>query len=290
LSTSRFVSTDADPLEVHSGSREPETSLGNQHFGLGNQKIDSGSAEKRDEMGLSPKTSATTAFEKQNLHPVIYAAASPTFRDGHYQNAVFEAAKALVKLVKEKANRPDKDGAPLMYETFSRENPTLAFNALASRSDLDEQEGFMHLFVGAVLGVRNPRGHESPLDTPERALEQLGLLSFLANRLEKSDYLLSPGCQRWRKNRPKDRPNRNTGSSGRASHDPDGSGEGRGVRASRRRTSRTFRPITQKAPTQERFARAPYNSRARAGVTVSFRNGGSPPSAASHTGRMDGMT
>jgi hypothetical protein len=44
----------------------------------------------------------------------------------------------------------------------------------------------MHLFMGAVLGLRNPRGHSLISDTPEDALEFLGLLSLLANRVEKS--------------------------------------------------------------------------------------------------------
>jgi len=41
----------------------------------------------------------------------------------------------------------------------------------------------MHLYEGAVLGIRNPRGHTFLDDSPERALEYIGLLSLLANRL-----------------------------------------------------------------------------------------------------------
>jgi hypothetical protein len=38
---------------------------------------------------------------------------------------------------------------------FSKNNPVLAFNDLANRTDLDEQEGMMHLFEGTVLAIRN---------------------------------------------------------------------------------------------------------------------------------------
>lgn len=62
-------------------------------------------------------------------------------------DAVFAASKALVNYVKERSGL-DLDGAPLVRAAFSRNNPVLAFNALANQIDLDEQEGMMHLFEG----------------------------------------------------------------------------------------------------------------------------------------------
>ena len=61
---------------------------------------------------------------------------------------------------------------PILCEQFFSKNyPVLAFNNLTDQSDLDEQEGMMHLFEGAVLGIRNPRGHDFLDDSPERAME-----------------------------------------------------------------------------------------------------------------------
>lgn len=73
-----------------------------------------------------------------------------------------------------------------MRTVFSRNNPTLFFNDLSDQSDLDEQEGMMHLFEGVVLGIRNLRGHSILDDQPERALEYLALISLLANRVEEA--------------------------------------------------------------------------------------------------------
>ena len=73
-----------------------------------------------------------------------------------------------------------------MRTVFSPKDPVLAFNDLSDQSDHDEQEGMMHLFEGAVLGIRNPRGHSFLDDVPGRALEYIMLLSLLANRLEES--------------------------------------------------------------------------------------------------------
>ena len=106
------------------------------------------------------------------------------FRDGHYAQAVFEASKLLVDAVKQVSVRTDLDGAALMQHVFSRKDPVLAFNDLADDSDRDEQQGFMSLYVGAVMAVRNPRAHRPDhVDTPERALQYLDFLSLLADLL-----------------------------------------------------------------------------------------------------------
>jgi uncharacterized protein (TIGR02391 family) len=93
----------------------------------------------------------------------------------------------LVDAVKRKSARQDLDGTDLMRKVFSRRNSALAFNQLADQSDEDEQEGLMHLFEGAVLAIRNPRGHRPGMaDDPALALEYLSLLSLLMGRLDAS--------------------------------------------------------------------------------------------------------
>jgi uncharacterized protein (TIGR02391 family) len=142
--------------------------------------------EKRKDLESIPGKKKYIAFEEMDLHPRIAMVAGDLYRDGHYTNAVFDASKALVNFVKERSGRYDLDGAPLMRTVFSRNDPILAFNDLKDQSDLDEQEGMMHLYEGAVLGIRNPRGHTFLDDSPERALEYIGLLSLLANRLQEA--------------------------------------------------------------------------------------------------------
>jgi uncharacterized protein (TIGR02391 family) len=108
------------------------------------------------------------------------------YREGHYRNAVLDAAVALVNFVKEKSRRHELDGVPLMTTVFSKNKPVLAFNDLKDKTDEDEQEGIMHLFMGAVLALRNPRAHAVAEDSPEHALECLGLLSFLAWQVDRA--------------------------------------------------------------------------------------------------------
>jgi len=67
-----------------------------------------------------------------------------------------------------------------MEHVFSPKNPILKFNNLADASDMDEQRGFMMLFSGAVIGLRNPRAHKIIKDDPEKALEFIAFVSLLA--------------------------------------------------------------------------------------------------------------
>ena len=124
------------------------------------------------------------AYEKLQLHSRIAEVASSRFQSKHYSDAVEKAVLALVLMVKERSGCHAEDGDVLMTKVFSAKNPVLKFNDLQSRSDEDEQKGFMFLFQGAVAGLRNPRAHIFVEDDPERALEAIAFVSFLAKLLE----------------------------------------------------------------------------------------------------------
>lgn len=151
------------------------------------QNLISGLEEKRAEFESEPTVQAHLTFEGRRFNPLIAFAARQLFADGHYAEAVFGAAKTLIDLVKQKSGRHDLDGAPLMRAVFSKNNPVLAFNDLRDQTDADEQEGMMHLYEGAVLGVRNVRGHKPGVkDESGRALQYLELLSLLADRVDET--------------------------------------------------------------------------------------------------------
>lgn len=142
--------------------------------------------EKKEELAEDEPTGSTTNFERLNLHPRIATVANDLFFDCYYFEAVFAAAKSLINMVKEKSGKHDMDGAPLMRTVFSRKDPILFINDLATQVDEDEQEGMMHLFEGAVLALRNPGGHAFPQGSAQRALECIQLLSLLAYQVDES--------------------------------------------------------------------------------------------------------
>jgi uncharacterized protein (TIGR02391 family) len=140
--------------------------------------------EKRSFFTRDSDGRSQSAFEYMDLHPRIASAAADLYRDTHYRQAVLDASIALVNYVKERSRRHDLDGASLMRTVFSVNNPGLRFNDLSDQTDKDEQEGMMHLFEGAVLALRNPRAHALFDESPELALDYIGLLSLLAKRLD----------------------------------------------------------------------------------------------------------
>lgn len=142
--------------------------------------------EKKEDLSGGTLSAPSSYFDRLNLHPRILDVSRDLFIDGHHWEAVFAAAKALVNYVKECSGRHDLDGAPLMRAVFSRKSPVLAFNDLSDQTDMDEQEGMMHLYEGAVLGIRNPGGHAFPEGPEQRPIEYLSFLSLLAYRLQEA--------------------------------------------------------------------------------------------------------
>ena len=123
-------------------------------------------------------------FDRMQFHPKVVEASKSLFETGHYAQAIFEAFKAVNNLVKQKTGL-DLDGKDLMAQVFNEKNPVLKLNPLKTRSDKDEQEGFKFLFMGAMVGIRNPKAHENIVHTdPYRTLEYLGFASLLMKVVE----------------------------------------------------------------------------------------------------------
>ncbi len=72
-----------------------------------------------------------------------------------------------------------------MGKVFGGAAPGLDIMRAAGRSAEDERGGFAQLFMGAMLAIRNPRGHGSAVqDSAEEAMEYLALASLLMRRLD----------------------------------------------------------------------------------------------------------
>jgi uncharacterized protein (TIGR02391 family) len=123
------------------------------------------------------------------LHPLISAASGTQFASQHYDEAVFNAFKAIEDRVKKLSGNSDI-GKRLMTGVFNEQAPALditSVNADASQKD-DEREGFKFLFMGAARGLRNPRGHGPELQTDEQeATEMLATASLLMRALDRAE-------------------------------------------------------------------------------------------------------
>jgi uncharacterized protein (TIGR02391 family) len=126
-------------------------------------------------------------FDQMNFHPKISEVSKPLYESGNYNQAILEAFKAVNNFVKNKTGRLDLDGKSLMSISFNAKDPLLKLNDLISPTDIDEQEGFMHLFMGAMQGIRNPLAHAYPIQPDSiRTLEYLSFASLLIRKAEES--------------------------------------------------------------------------------------------------------
>lgn len=130
-------------------------------------------------------------FDERNIHPKLPPIVRDLFDNGYYAQATFEAYKFLDKEV-QNLSRLSESGFKLAMQAFAINAPLIRLTNLSSTSELDEQKGYQFLFAGAMLAVRNPRGHEySITDSPDKCLDYLTLASLLLRRLEESGYKIA---------------------------------------------------------------------------------------------------
>ncbi|ADB76080.1 TIGR02391 family protein [Geodermatophilus obscurus] len=133
-------------------------------------------------VAVAPRPVTQAQVELPGLHPALPKDVIDLYAAGTYRQAVLEAFQAVETRVQTLTGRQDS-GTPLMGAVFSA--PLLDISRVQGRSAQDEQEGFKFLFMGSMLGIRNPRGHGSAVqDSPDEALEYLALASLLMRRLD----------------------------------------------------------------------------------------------------------
>jgi uncharacterized protein (TIGR02391 family) len=129
-------------------------------------------------------------FMSRGLHPEVIRHAQPLFMDGHLFHAVFEAAKAYNKAVREKA-QSSKDGQSLMLDVWGWEKGCLKITACKTDTDKNVQDGVKFLSAGLMNAIRNPTAHEPAVDWPislPDCLDILSFISFLYRQLDKAVY------------------------------------------------------------------------------------------------------
>ncbi|MDR3390720.1 MAG: TIGR02391 family protein [Sulfuriferula sp.] len=123
-------------------------------------------------------------FDDRNIHTRIQSTSKKLFDDGHYASATFEAYKLIDKEVSTLA-KVSESGVKLMMKVFNEQSPIIRLTDMSSTSEKDEQEGYKFIFSGAVMAIRNPRGHEYGIrESPTECLDHLSLASLLLRRLE----------------------------------------------------------------------------------------------------------
>jgi uncharacterized protein (TIGR02391 family) len=144
----------------------------------------------------SSKSSANKTDFWSEIHPKIAELARPRFEADHLADAVeasFKEVNDRVKSIVRTRTGQDNDGAPLMKQAFSPNNPIISLADMSSKSGQSEQQGYMEIFAGAMTGIRNPKAHSNIVIDEKRAIHLLYLASLLMYKLEDAKLALHQG-------------------------------------------------------------------------------------------------
>ena len=117
-----------------------------------------------EEFPVETQTQSTGSDFFNDLDTDIRRVSQQLFNNGHHAEAVSAALKELNHQVKQEYKQRknvDLDGAPLMREALSPNNPVFVLADQSTKSGKDIQQGFMELFAGSMIGIRNPHAHEN---------------------------------------------------------------------------------------------------------------------------------
>lgn len=121
------------------------------------------------------------------LHPVIVSVAKSRFDSGHYADAVEASYKEINSRIKEEVRqRTGKtyDGANLMNQAFSVNNPIIVLEDLESEDGQNVQNGYMMMFSGAMIAIRNPKAHSNNSIEPDEAMPLIQIASHLFSKFD----------------------------------------------------------------------------------------------------------
>lgn len=127
------------------------------------------------------------------FHEWVWSAAKELFRDGHYEDAVARASKAVESNLQNKIGKPDLQGAALAHQVLKPDTPSQQEARLwlmphpkgefRSKTWTSRQDGLRYFAVGCFQAIRNPShygGTGMPKMSLDEALERLAALSLLA--------------------------------------------------------------------------------------------------------------
>jgi len=122
------------------------------------------------------------------IHPNISNIAKERFDNGHYADAVEAAFKEVnvrvKKIVKDRTGN-ELDGANLMRHAFSADNPIIKIGDLSNETGRNVQRGYMDMFAGAMIGIRNPKAHNNQTITQSDAIRKLHFSSMLMYKIDR---------------------------------------------------------------------------------------------------------
>ena len=152
-----------------------------------------------EEGGLETADAATTlsqaesrarsmraGLESRDVHPEVLRFCAAEWLADDYFHAVQEAVKSVMDRLRSRTGLTT-DGGELVSFALGGETPLLVINPRQTKSQRDEQKGFVNLLTGAVGMFRNPTAHEARIHWPmsQRDAEDImSMVSLFHRRLD----------------------------------------------------------------------------------------------------------
>ncbi|MGH3697265.1 MAG: TIGR02391 family protein [Pseudonocardiaceae bacterium] len=120
------------------------------------------------------------------LHPAMSVPLALA-EDGRMSEAVYEALGLVEERVR-LLTASERSGQLLMESVFGTNPPRLSFTTTTGQEAEDEREGFRHLFIGALLGLRGLSEQRGALPAAlDETWEYLAVASMLMRRLDRAE-------------------------------------------------------------------------------------------------------
>lgn len=126
------------------------------------------------------------ALSARGVHRDVIASCRAELVQNNCFHAVLEASKGVAEKIRVRCALSG-DGAPLVDEALSGDEPRMRINAFRSESERSEQRGFANLLKGLFGTFRNPTAHSLRSEWPlseEDALDLFSLASYVHRRID----------------------------------------------------------------------------------------------------------
>jgi uncharacterized protein (TIGR02391 family) len=132
---------------------------------------------------FAPRKPFATERTLVGLHEKIRLRAEDLFVNGHLDEAVLAAMKAVEEELRAKVKAdPSCCGMDLASRAMSQQSPVIVFSDVPA-----EQQSAAFLFRGAVGFLRNPQAHRFiDIEDKQEAMDQLGFASMLLRMLDRA--------------------------------------------------------------------------------------------------------
>ncbi|HQZ25875.1 MAG TPA: TIGR02391 family protein [Flavobacterium sp.] len=121
------------------------------------------------------------------LHPKVYELAKQRFENGEFADAVLACLREANHIIKKytlSKTGNEYDGAVLMTRAFSVNNPVIQFADITTETGRNIQQGYMKMFEGMIIGIRNPKSHENMYPDKVKTVHFLYQASFIFVKLD----------------------------------------------------------------------------------------------------------